>query len=236
MTIDLRPALTVVKSHKQDLNFVTATEKDNYEIALEEYFEALSTRTTEDFRAAVQMAVDGAKTLITIAVATFGVFALVIQYGFSHKLGWISTGALAVAECCLIISMMFGLNVLGMAFKRAEGLENPTLPPWSTKPLGPSLMRQSYLGLASLLAFAVGIGFWNTPAETRNQPAMTKAEFQHLQENVEKQGNILAELRAILPLNQIIQEVSEKQNRIIIRIDSVRKQIENQSDQIENLR
>ena len=117
---------------------------------------------------AVSMAVDASKALVSIAIAFFVAMGGFIQFAISHDLKWNSTPVifLAVAALLALISMIFGFNAIGNAFRRGEGRIDAEGPAWTTTPLKAYLTRQSYAGLGAMAAFGLALFLWDSPQST----------------------------------------------------------------------
>jgi hypothetical protein len=170
MTDRYAAALTTLDRHRDELG-TTADARDKYLLEIRKAFEWLNDRQPEDFRLAATMAVDSAKSLLSIAIAVFVALGGFIQYGLSHDLHWWSASIifLGAGEILAVLSMVFGFNAIGKAFKRGEGREAIGQIAWSTEPLRSFLQWQSYLGLGTLVAFGFAIIFW--------QPSSTPVAF-----------------------------------------------------------
>jgi len=154
--------LALLEKHKDELLLGDEAEKTRYVSDFRKAVEWLNERQPEDFRLAATMAVDGAKILSSLAIAIFVAIGGFIQYGITHGLHWGSTPIiiLGVAGSFAFLSMLFGLNVVGRAFKRGEGREAKDQTAWSTEWLRPFLQWQSYMGLATLIAFTAAMIAW----------------------------------------------------------------------------
>jgi hypothetical protein len=134
---------------------------------LRDIVERLYERKPEDLRAAVSMAVDAAKTLVTIAIAFFvAIGGFIVQYVGTHDSIWSATlWLLVLAALAGIASMIAGFFAIGQAFKNAQGisLATATRPMWSTEPMKGYLDFQSFAGLAGLVLFGFAVLFWSSP-------------------------------------------------------------------------
>jgi hypothetical protein len=158
--------LALLERHKDELPAGDEAEKARYVSDFRKALEWLNERQPEDFRLAATMAVDGAKILLSVAIAVFVAIGGFIQYGITHGLQWRSPPIiiLGIAELFAFLSMLFGLNAIGRAFKRGEGRVAKGETAWSTEWLRPLLQWQSYMGLATLITFAAAMVVWKPSA------------------------------------------------------------------------
>jgi hypothetical protein len=127
-----------------------------------EKFKKLTARSSDDRKEAAKIAVDASKTLIAIAVAVFVAMGGFIQFARNSGLEWSDRPIIlfGVAAVFVLVSMMYGFVAIGSTYKRAEGREQEGGTPWSTRAIAPKLNWQSYIGLAALGVFALGILTW----------------------------------------------------------------------------
>ena len=163
--MDYNLGLALVEKYKAEL---PTADRDKYVADFKKAIDWLKERQPEDFRLAASMAVDASKSLVNIAIAFFVATGGFIQYGITHDLTWRSWPIilLAVAAFLAVVSMLFGFNVIGTAFKRGEGRIATSTVPWSTEALKDNLRNQSFAGLGALICFAWALVSWSTVGST----------------------------------------------------------------------
>lgn len=156
--------LLLIRNNKGALpatDFPTQADQDSYVAAFSAYISR-----SDDHRAAVQMAVDAAKSLIAIGIAFFAAIgAIIVQYTSSHPFSFFGPEIpMAAAALLSVISMISGFKAIGKAYNNAMSTTAPLKPAWRTEPLQTPLAIQSFIGLLALFAFAGGIILWNQGA------------------------------------------------------------------------
>jgi hypothetical protein len=199
--------------------------------------------TNDDRRAAVLIAVDAAKGLITIGVAFFaalGAFAL--NYRSNHTIFLTAWPILlmAVSAVVTVISMVVGLAAIGRAYKRGQRPPDPSgEPSWSTKPISGLLGWQSVLGLLALALFAGSIVMWEqqpAPADSRLDRA--EASLSALSGRLDQQERTLATAItdiANLPQARLTDPISQGVRDQAKLIDAQNQLVTNQNQLIKNL-
>lgn len=132
----------------------------------------------EDARAAVLIALDASKSLITIAIAFFAALgAFVLNYRASNQasFSW-PMALLGLSAVMTIASMIAGFNAVGKAYKRAQKGPDAEGLQWATRPLAPSLGAQSLLGLAALVCFGLAVVFWEARPSTALEAQVTRLQ------------------------------------------------------------
>jgi hypothetical protein len=124
-------------------------------------------RDNDNKRAATLIAVDAAKTFVTIAIALFVAIVGFLQFTYHNVSAEILLG-LATAATLALVSMIAGFTVIARAYKNADDRVKPKKSkrgtpdikwlPWSTEYLSGPINLQALTGLAALLAFAVALG------------------------------------------------------------------------------
>ncbi len=158
--MDYNIGLALVEKYKTEL---PTSDKDKYVADFKKATDWLKERQPEDFRLAASMAVDASKSLVNIAIAFFVATGGFIQWGITHDLTWRSYPILLLAAAAFlaVVSMLFGFNVIGTAFKRGEGRIATSTIPWSTEALKDNLRNQSFAGLGALILFALALISWS---------------------------------------------------------------------------
>jgi hypothetical protein len=199
--------------------------------------------TNEDQRAAVLIAVDAAKSLITIGVAFFaalGAFAL--NYRSNHTVFLTAWPILlmTVSAVVTVISMIVGLAAIGKAYQRGQRPPNPGgEPSWSTKPISGLLGWQSNLGLLALALFAGSIVMWEQrPAPADSRLDRTEASLSALSGRLDQQEKTLATAVtdiANMPQARLTDPISQGIRDQTKLIDTQNQLVTNQNQLIKNL-
>jgi hypothetical protein len=156
--LQLDPAIEIVSKYRAELPG-TLSEQAEYIQWLKAFTDAAQVRTDEDRRAAVEIAVGVANSLVQIAIAIFVVIVGFIQFGIDKFGGWTVAPItlFVLAAVFALLSMIAGFSALSRAYKRGEGRERGNA--WTTLPLKKLLNLQAGAGLFSLVAFALAVGW-----------------------------------------------------------------------------
>jgi hypothetical protein len=122
----------------------------------------LGGRSADDRKEATKLAVETAKTLLTVAVALLVTVGTLLQFARTNGVPWLSgTVALfGLSVVLLFVSMQAGFSAISDVFKRADGLVAANEPAWSTAPLSKRLNKQSGSGILALVALIAGLVVW----------------------------------------------------------------------------
>jgi hypothetical protein len=178
-------AVQLLEHYKAELG---VAEPDTYVAAVTAALAAHENERAADARAAATMAVDAAKSLITIGIAFFaalGAFAL--NYRSTHANLTISHSVLllALAAFLTVASMWSGFIAIGTAYKRGQRPADTQGPPWSTRPLSGFLGAQSLLGLLALLCFGGAVLSWD---------AGSSGDLDDVKKRIDQQADEIARL------------------------------------------
>jgi outer membrane murein-binding lipoprotein Lpp len=189
----------------------------------------------EDARAATSVAVDAAKSLINIGVASFaalGAFALTYRSTHTTFTLSISVVLLAISALVTIAGMIAGFAAIGLAHRRDHRPADADGPPWATRPLSPLFRVQSLLGLGALVLFAIAVFFWDagssTPGDTRIDQLQSRVDA--LQARLDQQAGDLAKARqaasATPQLNVVgLTQITPKLDAIVSALQELRTAI-----------
>lgn len=120
----------------------------------------LGGRSSDDKKEATKLAVETAKTLLTIAVALLVASGTLLQFARSNGVPWLSwtVAFFTFSVILLFVSMRAGLSAISDVYKRADGRTFPTDTAWSTAPVSKRVNVQSLSGASALLALLIGLG------------------------------------------------------------------------------
>jgi hypothetical protein len=120
----------------------------------------LGGRSSDDKKEATKLAIETAKTLLTIAVALLVASGTLLQFTRTNGVPWLSwtVAFFTFSVILLFVSMSAGLSAISGVYKRADGRTFPTETAWSTLPVSKRLNVQSLTGVFALLALLIGLG------------------------------------------------------------------------------
>src|ERR1700730_4024251 len=123
-------AMALLEANKATLWPNQATQDD----FLAEAIARLGGRSADDRKEATKLAVETAKTLLTVAVALLVTVGTLLQFARINGVQWLSgTVALfGLSVVLLFVSMQAGFSAISYVFKRADGLVAANEPAWST--------------------------------------------------------------------------------------------------------
>jgi hypothetical protein len=208
MASHFQAAIDFIEARKTELG---VTDADIYVANLTKYLDS-----KEDSRAAVLIALDASKSLITIAVAFFaalGAFALNHRSNNQGPISW-SLVLLGASAILTVTSMFAGFKALGKACKRAQKPPDAEGPQWATEPLGWWLGTQSFLGLAALGCFGSAMFLWEPQANKPPDPQI--ARLQQSVDGLTQQATELAQLgqNAITPTGDLMTRLEQLTNEL----------------------
>lgn len=158
-------AITLIESNRN----IFGTDHSEQDAYLKEAKARLGARSADDRKEAAKLAVETAKSFLTVAIAVLVATGTFVQFAKTNGVGWVSLpmACFAVTAVLLFLSMVNGFTAISSAYKRADGRKESTLPAWSTEALAPRLNWQARFGFLSLLTLIVGLILW---ANAEDQP------------------------------------------------------------------
>jgi hypothetical protein len=127
----------------------------------------LMSRTPEDRREAVKMAVETAKTFSQIGIAVLVAIAGFIQFGFEHRQSSLSFWLFVAAAGFTFISMCNGFLAVSHAYKRGDGRQGFDDPiAWSTDALRTNLNNQALSGVVALVLIGLAVASYEIPSNS----------------------------------------------------------------------
>src|SRR5215212_4420030 len=158
---DWQPLIDVLDANVAALPFPTAPAKDAYVTEIKREIEKAQSRENDNKRAATLIAVDAAKTFVSIAVALLGATVGFIQFSYRNVAGLLLS-ALLFAALLAFISMAGGFIVISRAYKRGDGRVSTVGIPWSTESLRRPLNFQAGAGVVALLIFVSSLAIFTS--------------------------------------------------------------------------
>src|SRR4051812_28361545 len=132
---DFDPALaiTLIEANR-DLFGTDDSARDAY---IKEAKARIGIRSSDDRKEASKLAVETAKTFVTVGIAVLVATGTFVQFAKTNGVGWASLpmACFGVTAVLLFLSMVNGFAAISKAYKRADGRKDPALLAWSTEAL-----------------------------------------------------------------------------------------------------
>lgn len=169
MSLDIDVTLQILEQHKASFGGT-----DTFQNAQIKEAKKLLSRTAEDKREASKLAIDAAKTLVTIGVAVFVALGGFVQFAKKEGLAWADTPIIlfALSALLVLLSMILGLVAMSKTWKRGEGSANTDETAWWTPSIKNQLNGQAWAGIVGLVFFGAAIVLWDN-APSNQIPELT---------------------------------------------------------------